>query len=67
MVGDVIEYKIICGKATQWSTLAATGGRVDSPLKREKPKTRQVPKKTARTHRQPHALLGGVFGEVKFL
>jgi hypothetical protein len=30
---------------TQWLALAAVGGRVDSPSKWEKPKTRKVPEK----------------------
>jgi hypothetical protein len=47
-------------KSTQRFALAAVGGRVDSPSKREKPEAKQMLKNARPTHRQLHALLGGV-------
>lgn len=44
----------------QRRALLAVGGRVDSLSKRKKPKARKLPKNAPRTHRQVHAVLGGV-------
>lgn len=49
-----------CVQPAERPALAAVGGGVDSSSKRKEPKARQMPKNAARTHRQLHALLGGV-------
>ena len=40
--------------------LAAVGARVDSLSKRKKSKAKKMPKNAPRTHRQLHAVLGGL-------
>jgi hypothetical protein len=47
-------------RAAQRSALAAVGGRVDSPSRREQPKARKMLKNARPTHRQLHALLARI-------
>jgi len=46
--------------SAQRLALLAVGGSVDSLSKRKKLKARKLPKNAPRTHRQVHAVLGGV-------
>jgi len=54
---------MISSASAQRGALAAVGGRVDKPSKREKPEARKKLKKNAaRTHHQLHAVVGGIMG-----